>query len=139
MIPLRIHNILDYVIAALLVLAPFVFGFSDIEIARDLFVVLGVGLASYSLITRYYYSLAKIIPVGVHMVFDTAAGAVILAAPYVTGYRENLTSLQLGVHLVMGLGAIGLVAVTKPRTESAMTIEEQRAIMEHSFSTHRHV
>lgn len=128
MVSLKVHNVLDYIIALTLVAAPFLFGFSEIEAARNVFLILGVGLAAYSLITKYYYCIARILPVGVHMVFDAGAGLVVMAAPYIFGYRDFLTTTQFAVHIVMGLGAIGLVAVTKTRSEAAKTIEERREI-----------
>ena len=134
MVSLKVHNILDYVIALVLVLSPFIFGFSDITAAKNIFLVLGFGLATYSLITKYYYCIARIIPVGVHMIFDSAAGVTLLAAPYLFDYRENLTELQFGVHVAMGVGAIGLVSLTKTRTEAAKTVEERRDTSGTTFS-----
>lgn len=116
-IPLNVHNVMDYVVGTALVLSPFVFGFSDVPMARSLFLVLGLGLIGYSLVTRYRYSIAKIIPLGVHMFMDFAAGVIVMAAPWLMGYRGQLTGGQTAVHIIFGLGAIGLVAFTKPRTE----------------------
>lgn len=135
MVRLKTHNILDYVIAAVLVLAPFMFGLADIAPARNTFVVLGVGLALYSLITKYYYSIAKIIPLGVHMTLDCLAGVALILAPSLFNYRELITDGQYAAHIILGLGALGLVAVTRTRTEAAKTPEEHRA----TDGTHTHV
>lgn len=113
MISLRTHNILDYVIGAILVLSPYVFGFSDINAARNVFLVLGFGLIGYSMLTKYYYSVAKLIPIKVHMVFDVTAGIILLLAPGIFNYGTMLTGGQVALHYVMGLGAILLVAVTR--------------------------
>lgn len=118
MIPLRVHNVLDYVIAAVLVVCPFVFGFSDVEAARNIFLVLGFGLAAYSLITNYRYSLAKIIPLGLHMAFDVTAGIILMLAPAIFGYRNLIGGGVYGLHFVLGFGAIGLVALTRPKSDS---------------------
>jgi hypothetical protein len=118
MVSVRTHNILDYVGAAVLVLSPFLFGFSDVETARNVFLFCGFGLALYSLITRYPISIAKIIPLGVHMVLDVLAGLFLMIAPSLFNYREFLTDLQYGLHFVLGIGVIGLVAVTRRKTES---------------------
>lgn len=116
MLSLRTHNVLDYVIGAVLVLCPFVFGFSDLDAARNVFLVLGFGLIGYSLLTKYYYSIAKIIPVKVHMFFDVAAGIILMLSPGIFGYGNLLTGGQVAVHYVMGIGAIVFVAVTRDRT-----------------------
>lgn len=124
MISLRTHNVLDYVIAAILVACPYVFGFADIPAARNVFLVLGIGLAAYSLCTNYYYSVFKIIPVGFHMAMDVSAGVITLLAPWLFGYNVLLTGTQLGVHFVMGLGAIGLVAMTNRISQRPIAVSE---------------
>ena len=131
MVTLKAHNILDYIIAIALVASPFIFDFSNVDQARNLFLTLGIGLALYSAITNYYYSLARLIPLGVHMVFDAAAGAILIAGPTLFGYRDQLSDFQVGVHIVMGLGAVGLVAITRTRTEAAKTSEQRREIDQH--------
>lgn len=136
MLSLKTHNVFDYLIAVVLVIAPFIFGFSDIDAARNTFLILGFGLAAYSLITKYYYCIARIIPLGVHMVFDASAGIVVLIAPYIFDYRASLSTFQFAVHIVLGLGAIGLVAVTRTRTEGSKTIEEKRDTLPHSYNRH---
>jgi threonine dehydrogenase-like Zn-dependent dehydrogenase len=116
MISLRVHNVLDYVIAAVLVATPFLFGFADIDAARNFFFAGGLALATYSLFTDYYYSVAKIIPLGVHMAMDVIIGIAAMLAPAMFGYSDLLTGAQQGVHFVLGLGAIGLVALTYPKS-----------------------
>lgn len=116
MLSLRTHNVLDYVIGAVLVLCPFVFGFSDIAAARNIFLVLGFGLIGYSLLTKYYFSIAKVIPVKVHMFMDCAAGILLMLSPGLFGYGNLLTGGQVAIHYIMGVGALALVALTRDRT-----------------------
>jgi hypothetical protein len=125
MLSLKTHNILDYVIAVILIAIPFAFDFTDIVAARRTFLVLGGGLAAYSLITNYYYCLTRILPVGIHMILDASAGLLLLAAPFVFHYRDNLTDAQFSIHVIMGLGALALVAFTKTRSEASKTVEER--------------
>lgn len=124
MVPLKVHNILDYVAGVLLLFVPALFGFSEIAAARNLFIFAGIFLIGYSLITKYYYSLLKIIPLGVHMALDVASGVVVMLAPWVLGYRDLLTGGQEVVHYVLGVGVIGLVAMTRSKTESDKIREE---------------
>ncbi len=125
MISLKTHNIIDYVIAAILVFTPFVFGFSEIDAARNIYLILGLGLAAYSLMTKYYYCVARVIPLGVHMTFDAAAGVVLIISPYLFDYRADITAMQNAIHFVLGAGAIGLVGITRTRTEAAKTEQEK--------------
>lgn len=121
MIPLRVHNAIDYVIGAVLILSPYVFGFADIAAARNLYLVLGFGLIGYSLFTRYPYSVVKAIPLGVHMTMDVIAGIILMLGPSIFGYRGLITGGQNALHFVLGLGAIGLVALTDQKTDRGVT------------------
>lgn len=136
MISLRVHNVLDYVIGALLLVCPWVFGFADVAAARNLFLFGGVALIVYSLLTNYYYSVARVIPLGVHMTFDALLGVLLILAPALFGYRNLITEGQYAVHIVLGIGAVGLVALTRPRTEAAKTPQERSAIAHEVPLTH---
>lgn len=131
MIPLKVHNVLDYVVGVLLALSPYVFGFSDVVAARNVFLVLGIGLIAYSALTNYYYSVAKVIPLGVHMVLDALSGIVLILSPALFGYRDVITDGQFALHFVMGIAALGLVALTRTRTESAKTPVQRAEIRHH--------
>jgi len=120
MISLKIHNILDYVAGVALILCPPIFGFSDVMGARNLFLVLGFGLIGYSLITQYRYSIAKIIPIGVHMFLDVMAGLVLMVGPWLFDYRSMITTGQTALHFVLGLGIWALVAFTDKRTTAQL-------------------
>ncbi len=52
-LPTSVHATLDYVLAVLLVLAPFVLGFAEDKAAVTFFVLLGVAHATLSLLTRF--------------------------------------------------------------------------------------
>lgn len=119
MVSLKTHNILDYVGGLFLVLAPSLFGFSDIDAARNFFVIAGLGLIGYSLFTRYEIALWRKIPLGVHMTLDVTAGVLTILAPYLLGYSELLTGTQTAVHWIAGLGVIGLVALTDRKSNRA--------------------
>lgn len=104
-----IHGLLDYVAAAALIALPFILGLgADGPIALYLSVGGGVGLIVYSLITDYPYSIAKIIPFNVHLIFDSLAGVAFVAAPFVLGF-DGITKLY---YIVMGVGVWLVVALT---------------------------
>lgn len=119
MIPLKIHNILDYVGGLILLLTPSLFGFADIDAARNFFVIAGLGLITYSLFTKYEIALWRKIPLGVHMTMDVIAGVATILAPYLFGYSLLLTGTQTAVHWILGFGVIGLVALTDRKSTAA--------------------
>ncbi|MGE0615050.1 MAG: hypothetical protein AB7P04_05390 [Bacteriovoracia bacterium] len=112
MISLRTHNIFDYIIAAVLVATPWIFGFSDIVRAQNLLAICGLSLFFYSLATKYEFSIWKLIPVSTHMALDVIVGLFVMSGPWLFGYRGLLTTGQALVHIVLGLGAVLLVTTT---------------------------
>ena len=112
MIPLKVHNVIDYIAAVALVLAPAIFGFADIVAARNIFLILGAGLFGYSLFTDYDYSVAKVIPLRIHMGFDVASGIALMVSPWLFGYVNAIRGGDLAVHFIFGLAVIGLVTFT---------------------------
>lgn len=136
MLSLKTHNIADYVIGVLLIASPFLFNVANVTAAANLFMIGGIALIVYSLLTNYYYSVARVIPLGVHMAMDAILGVLFILAPALFGYRDLLTSGQYALHIVFGLGAIGLVSLTRTRTEAAKTPSERAAIAHEAPLTH---
>lgn len=118
MISLRHHNVADYVAGVFLIMAPYLFGFSGVDSARNAIMMAGSVLIIYSLFTNYYYAVARVIPLGLHMTFDVLLGLFVLLAPAALGYRSFLTSSQEYLHYVVGFGLFFLVVFTAERTEA---------------------
>jgi hypothetical protein len=125
---LKTHNILDYTLGIVLLLSPIVFGFTDVSSARATFQNLGFVLIAYSLLTRYRYSVFKLIPLGFHMALDVLLGASLILAPWALGYRPMINNGQLFVHFLLGLGTLMMVGVTRSRTASTIAREDREEI-----------
>ena len=52
-IPVQAHAVIDYLLAAVLIAAPFIFGFSDDDAATPFFIVLGVAHLLITIATRF--------------------------------------------------------------------------------------
>jgi hypothetical protein len=106
----KLHGLGDYAAAAVLIVAPFFLGLKEQSmIAHWASIAGGVGLIFYSLLTDYTYSVAKIIPFKVHLVFDSLAGLVLIALAFVLKL-EGIAQIYM---IVMGAGVLLVVAVTK--------------------------
>jgi len=106
-----VHGVLDYVVAFVLVAAPFLLHFLvQSPLAFWLSVAAGTGLAAYSLLTNYPDSLVKFIPFRTHLVFDFSAGAVFVATALLAG----LTGTPFLFLMVMGLSVMAVVLLTDP-------------------------
>ncbi len=110
----RVHGIIDYLTGALLILAPYLFGFSTGGIEQWVPQLLGVALIGMSLITRYELSVAKIIPLGVHLGVDLAAGILLAVSPWLFGFADR----TYWPHLIIGIAEIGVSLVTRTRPEA---------------------
>ena len=99
MIDTRTHGIIDYVTGALLLVAPYLFGFATGGIEQWLPQLLGAMTIVMSLLTRYELSVAKLIPLKVHLGIDMASGALLAVSPWLFGFAE----LIWWPHVLVGL------------------------------------
>ena len=113
-IPTKLHAPLDYIVGAGLIAAPWIFQFSEHTAATVVSIVLGIGLIAYSLITDYELGVWKIAPMAVHNLIDIAAGALLVASPWLFGFADDSANVW-APHVVVGLAAIFLGLTTKQR------------------------
>ena len=105
----RTHGIIDYATGALLLIAPYLFGFADGGAAQWLPQILGAMIIVMSLITDYELSAAKVIPLSVHLGVDMAGGALLLISPWLFGFAD----LIWWPHVLVGLMEIVVPLMTK--------------------------
>jgi lipopolysaccharide export LptBFGC system permease protein LptF len=111
----KVHGILDYVVAFVLIAVPNIFGFQAINpMAYWLSVAAGAGLIVYSLLTSYSISARKLIPFKVHLMLDFAAAMVFIAAPFIFGFEGNVSIY----YIVSGVAIALVVLLTNPATKS---------------------
>jgi hypothetical protein len=80
----RVHGYLDYVVVALFLLAPTLFGFAGT--AATLCYVLAAVHAGLTLLTAVPLGIAKIIPFPVHGALEAAVAVFLLASPWVFNF-----------------------------------------------------
>ncbi len=96
-IPTRVHGVLDYLTAGVLIAAPSILSFRKNGMQRWLPIALGVGTIGYSLFTDYELSLFKVIPMPMHLALDVANGALLAASPWLFGFAEETSAPHLGL------------------------------------------
>ena len=116
MIDTRTHAIIDYVTGALLIIAPYLFGFATGGIEQWLPQVLGALTIVMSLMTRYELSVVKLIPLKVHLGVDVAGGLLLAVSPWLFGFAD----LIWWPHLLVGLLEVVVPLMTRrdPRVEA---------------------
>lgn len=98
----KYHSILDYVLSAVLFL-PWLF--NAYVFGQDSWILglTGLTILTYSLVTNYYGSIVKILPMRAHNMFDLLSGLLLALSPVL---------FTLEPHLWYVPGVLGLVQIT---------------------------
>lgn len=108
-IPTKVHGILDYVVAISLVLAPILFGFSEVGGAAVVVpTVLGIALFVYSLLTKYEWGVFKVFGMPYHLMIDMVAAIFLALSPFLFGFVDEAPNAWLP-HVVVGIAVILVV------------------------------
>lgn len=118
-IPTKVHGVLDYLVGAALIVAPWLFGFAGMGgPAVVIPIVLGVGLIVYSLFTSYEWGPFKLIPMPVHLVFDVVASLFLALSPLLFGFISAAPNAWIP-HVVVGITVIIVVIFSEPQPSRA--------------------
>jgi hypothetical protein len=83
------HAAVEPLIAIVIIAAPWIFGFSDAEDAKVVCIAVGAVMLIAGSMTDWRLSIARVIPLRMHMMTDLALGAVLILAPFVLGFSDN--------------------------------------------------
>lgn len=111
----RAHGIIDYIVGALLIVAPWLFLFARGGPETWVPVILGAGIIVYSLLTDYEDGAVGLIPMPVHLVLDGIGGAFLALSPWIFDFAD----VVWWPHVLVGIAEIGVAAATRwhPRSE----------------------
>ncbi len=109
-VPTRIHGMLDYLMAVLLILGALAFGGDGAKTWVP--VVIGASVIVYSLLTDYELGVVKTIPMRVHLGLDIGGGVLLAISPWLFGFADDVwvPYVVLGLLKIMG----SLVTETRP-------------------------
>jgi hypothetical protein len=105
----KLHGFLDYAVGILLIMSPWLFGFAQDGLETILPVMAGTAALIYSIFTDYETGLVKVIPMHVHLILDSAFGAILAASPWLFGFAEYVYL----PHLIFGMLEVGVAAITR--------------------------
>ena len=111
-LPTRLHGVLDYLVSAVLINSPWLFGFADGGGARMWVpIVLGSGSIVYSLLTDYELGIVHdhAIQMSAHLFLDLASGVVLAASPWLFGFADEVK----WPHVIIGLFEITAALITR--------------------------
>jgi mono/diheme cytochrome c family protein len=84
-IPLNVHAALDPLAAVVVIAAPWIFGFSNVDDAKIVCIVVGAVMLIGGALTDWRLSIARVLPLRAHMMTDLLLGLVLILSPFVLG------------------------------------------------------
>ena len=123
-IPPVVHGLLDYVLAAVLIAAPFLISFDE-DAATALSIVLGVAVLLLGAFTAWTTGIVKSIPPVAHAMLDYGLAALLIAMPFLLGFSDDGTASAFFV--VLGVLGIVLTVATRFTPEGSGDRPARRA------------
>jgi hypothetical protein len=115
-IPVFIHGVIEYLAAALLIAAPFLFGF-DSGAATAASIIMGVAVLVITASSALPTGLIRSIPIPAHVVLDYALAALLIASPFLFGFSDENgpTAFFIVLGIVHVLVTVATRFVSAPR------------------------
>lgn len=113
-IPTRIHGILDYLMGAVLIAAPWILGFNRGGAETWVPVILGAGVIMYSLFTDYELGAVRKLSMSAHLMMDLIGGIILAVSPWLFGFSDFVYL----PHLILGIAEIGAAIFTQREPET---------------------
>ena len=105
-VPTWLHAALDYALALLVMVSPWLFAYDDQGPATWSAIGLATIIFTYSLATRYELAIWRVIPMRTHLVLDGMAGIALIASPWTLGFVEDTWLVHVGAGVLWLAGAV---------------------------------
>jgi hypothetical protein len=108
LIPTLVHGYLDYIVGAILIASPWIFGFAHggaetwVPVAQGAFSIL------YSILTNYELGLVRVLSMRRHLVLDLISAIILAFSPWIFGF----SGFVLAPHMIIGVLEIIVVAMS---------------------------
>jgi hypothetical protein len=109
-IPPFVHGLLDYPLAAVLIVVPLVLDFDDAP-AKWIAFSFGIGAAVLAVGTAWSTGIVRVIPPLLHGYADIAVTIALIVVPFIVGFSSHTTALVF--YVIVGAG--GLLATLATR------------------------
>jgi hypothetical protein len=96
----KIHGVLDYLVAILLIASPWLFNFAGGGPATWVPVILGITTLLYSICTDYEAGLIKSIRMPAHLMLDGLSGIFLAASPWIFSFSDYVYQPHLWIGLI---------------------------------------
>jgi hypothetical protein len=110
-IPLRAHAMIEPIIGLVFIAAPWLFGFSDVNDAQTVSIVLGVLVLLTGLSTRWRMGVVKMLSLSAHRTMDLLVAVLAIVSPFVLGFSDNGAATRFLI--IMGVLEAGAALMTR--------------------------
>lgn len=115
----KVHTIIGFIVGIALLLAPNLFGFSDVGGAAVMVPrLIGAIVVLSELTVKGSFSGMGIIPMKLHIMSDVLMGLVLAASPWLFGFADEEANAWLP-HLVVGIAMVGYALATRTDENSS--------------------
>ena len=97
----KAHNYIDYVLAVLLMVSPWIFEMGSENMAGRITFSVGLSILLVNFITYHKLGLARILHVKTHLKVDFFLGLFLLVSPFLYGFYETIFLPQLILGLLV--------------------------------------
>jgi hypothetical protein len=87
-LPALFHGVIEYAAGVLLIVGPFLFGYEDEEFATAASIVLGLVILALTATSDLPTGLVRSVPAALHATADVVLAILLVAAPFVLGFRD---------------------------------------------------
>ena len=109
-LPPVVHGVLDYPLAAVLIVLPLVLSFDDAA-AKWIAFAFGIGAAVLAVGTAWPTGIVRIIPPLLHGYADITVMVALIVLPFIVGFSDHTTPLVF--YLIVGAGGLSATLVTR--------------------------
>lgn len=107
----RTHTYIGALVGIVLVVAPWIFQFDEVDPAKWSAIGVGLFVLVNELVTTSPASLLKIVPMRLHIALDVVTGIFLLATPFLFQFSDEDANSWVP-HIVVGLVIAGYALVT---------------------------
>jgi hypothetical protein len=118
-----VHGVLDYPLAAVLIVLPLVLSFDDAA-AKWIAFAFGIGAAVLAVGTAWPTGIVRVIPPVLHAYADITVTVALIVLPFIVGFSDHTTALVV----YLAVGAPVLVATLGTRFPLPMPAEREMAL-----------
>jgi hypothetical protein len=113
-VSLSLHVLIEYGVAVLMIVAPFLFSF-DAPAAELASVLVGAGILVMAVLTDAPTGIARSLPVASHVVLDYVLGVFLIVAPFLLGFSDD-DDAATAFFIILGIGYLLLAVLTRYRS-----------------------